>query len=516
MNTEHTKSTWFLGLALLAIMGVIAAGSYDQYGIGCDESIQRQTGLISFDYVFSDSTALLTWKDRDYGVAFELPLVVVERVLGLTDVRDIYLVRHVLTHAFFLVGAFFGFLLIDCLYRSKLLATIGFLLFILHPRMYAHSFFNTKDIPFMSMFLICFYLCALAFKKKTVLRFVMLGAGTGLLINLRIMGVLMVCCVLFFLAIDMLRDKSYRQSVNLAAIFTMATLGILVASWPYLWDAPIQNFVQAFNNMSKFRWEGIVLFMGQRVNASELGWNYIPVWFCITTPLCYLAAGLYSIVLFLVRALKNPWSCLANTPVRNNLMYFICFFAPVFAVIVLHSVLYDGWRQLYFIYPSFVLLLIYGLNELLTKKTSYLMGIAFAVLFASVSVAMVRYYPYQNVYFNGLVDNSEAENIRKQFDLDYWGTSCREAFDYILSEDSSPTIRIFMDNLLGGNNTSLIPANDRKRITFVEGAANADYCITLFRGEPYDYVGMERFNWHAIRRNNNTLCQIFKRPNECD
>lgn len=514
MNDKHTESTWILGLVLLIIAITVGYVSYEQYGIGLDEKTQRQTGLISYDYIFSDSTELLTWKDRDYGVAFELPLIAFERALGLTDVRHIYLARHALTHAFFLVSAFFGFLLIDYIYRSKLLATIGFFFFVLHPRIYAHSFFNTKDVPFMSMFLICFYLCARAFNKKTIFRFVFLGVGIGVLINLRIMGVLMACCVLFFLAIDMVIDKSYRRSIGLLIVFVLSALCILVGTWPFLWSAPFHNFVQAFMNMSKFRWSSTVLFMGQIIKATELDWTYIPVWFCITTPLWYLAIGLFSTLLFAVQVLKNPTTFLSNGLKRNNGLYFVCFFAPVTAVIILHSVLYDGWRQMYFIYPAFVMLLIYGLNEVLTaKKTKYVVAAASVALFTYVCVSMIDYYPFQNVYFNALVDKSEPESVRKQFELDYWGTSYHTAFEYILANDTSPSIRVVISDALGENNISLIPADDRKRIKFGDQSAESDYYITLYKRHAHDYLGLERFKWHAIKRNNSTICQIFKRPN---
>ena len=39
------------------------------------------------------------------------------------------------------------------LYGSHLLALCALALCLLHPRMYAHSFFHAKDAPFLSLFM---------------------------------------------------------------------------------------------------------------------------------------------------------------------------------------------------------------------------------------------------------------------------------------------------------------------------------------------------------------------------
>ena len=43
------------------------------------------------------------------------------------------------------------------------------------------------------------------------------------------------------------------------------------------------------------------------------------------------------------------------------------FFTPLFAVIFLHSVVYDSWRHLYFIYPSFLLIALYGFQKIISN-----------------------------------------------------------------------------------------------------------------------------------------------------
>ena len=500
----------YLSVILLIALCVIAITSYNDYGIAWDEHDQRRTGIVSANYIFSDSQDLLQYTDRDYGVAFELPLVIIESFLDLEDYRSIFLMRHLITHLFFLVSAFFCFLLIDLLYKNKVLATIGFLLIVLHPRLYAHSFFNTKDIPFMSMFLICFYLNALAFRKKQIKYFVLLGIGVGLLINLRIMGLLLLCLVPLSLLIDALKDKEYKINAKLGLIFIAATSAALYISWPFLWVDPFGNFIFAFKNMAKFRWESSVLFSGEIIKASEIGWDYIPRWFSITTPTVYLAAGAFGLFMLVFHFLKKPSTYLFNHKERNNLVFLICFIAPVVSVIALRSVLYDGWRQLYFIYPPFVLLAIYGLNILYEKNMKKSVVAVSTITFIFIGFFMVKNHPLQHVFFNKLVDTHSHEHLRKQYELDYWGTSYKESLEYILENDLSPSIDIYAANIPGLINKGILTSEKRKRLNFVKSADEAKYFLTNYRLHPGDYEGLEQFKWHSIKVGNNSLNTIYR------
>lgn len=116
-----------------------------------------------------------------------MPALLVERLLGLTYRRHQLLTRHGLIHLVFLLGG---------------LAVFAMLVFLLHPRLYAHSFFNSKDIPFASMFLIALLLIHRAFRQDTVAGFVALGVGVGVATNLRIMGMVLVSVVVALRAGD--------------------------------------------------------------------------------------------------------------------------------------------------------------------------------------------------------------------------------------------------------------------------------------------------------------------------
>ena len=158
---------------LVVCAGFLLAGALvlDDYGISTDEWPQRLIGRATFDYLAGDGERafeqLVKPTDRYYGAVVEAPLILVERALGLEG-RDIWLSRHFLTHLFFLAGGFFCYLLVYRAFGSRPLALVAMVLFLLHPRLYAHSFFNPRDVPFAAMFMIALYFVHRAFRRETL------------------------------------------------------------------------------------------------------------------------------------------------------------------------------------------------------------------------------------------------------------------------------------------------------------------------------------------------------------
>ena len=516
-NQIISKATSFLkkhiGIVLLCLSLLIGFCIYDDYGISWDDPMQRSTGEINYNYVFKGDNALKTFNERDYGVAFELPLIIIEKVFNIKDTRNVYLMRHLATYLFFVFSAFICFLLIEILYKNKLLAACGFLLLLLNPLIYTHAFFNTKDIPFLSMFIVCFFLTALAFKINRYHLFIMLGMACGLLTNLRIMGILLVICIGLCLLIDMIivinHKKLRTKSLIHVLAFSLAFLITLYATGPFLWASPLHNFITTFRNMSVFRQEVPVLYFGQLIKAPDLSRMYCLVWFLISTPILYLLFGFFGIGLVIYKFFRNPLLFITNSLERNNLIYLACFFGPIMAVIIFKSVLYDGWRQLYFIYPSFVLLILFGLNQLFKTKAKKSAIILLFIGFSSIGIFMIKNHPFQYVYFNQFVSSKKENHFRKNFDMDYWGISYKKSLDYILENDTSKAIKISVANYSGCVNGQILKPEQRKRITFVD-EKDAKYFITNYRWHPKEYTYPSAQIFHSFTVSNNSINTIYK------
>lgn len=499
----------------LCVIGVIISADY---GVTWDENHQRKIGMTSFSYLFEDDQRLDSFGDRDYGVGVELPLVIVEKLLGLENYRDIYHVRHIITHILFLTCALSVYFLSYNLFQSRIVGLIAFLCFVLHPRLYAHSFFNSKDIPFMSMYAVCFWQFQRTFSRMSVWNLVLLGVATGYLINLRIMGVLFfICCIGYLLLFCFLNRGQYLRSISGIFIFILASTFTLYLGWPYLWDNPYENFVQAFRNMSKFRWDGLILFAGNLIKAIDVPWSYIPIWFGLTTPLAIQFFGLSGAILTIFAWLRQPIHSLNTEVGRNMSLYLASFAGAIGAVIVLKSVLYDGWRQMYFIYPSFVMLAAYGISRLLSLKKRALSLLVSALLvgqLGSIIVFMKNAHPLQQVYFNELI-SKDADYIKANYELDYWGSSLKKAFEYVLENDPSQLIYI---NAAAPaiENYQLLTKEQQARIILTIGDSidqdNQGYFITYHRFHPWEYLWLvpiaENIYNHTIL--NNSVFSIWK------
>ena len=458
---------------MLVVFGLLGVWVLDDYGVSVDTRIQRDLAFHNLDYVLGNVESLKQDYHKFYGVAFELPLLLTEIALGLDDIRDIYLTRHLLSHLFFLTGGFFCYLLAYRLFESRLLAVLALLLFLLHPRIYAHSFFNSKDVPFLSMFMICLYLAHRAFGRDgRWWWFALCGAGVGLLINLRIMGVVLPAAVVAMLLLDLVRvpeGKDRRRVLASVAVFVLSALLMLYAVSPFLWSDPVGSGIEWFATSSHHPLEDFQLFRG------EWFWShdhhppeYVPVWFSITTPPAVLALGLIGISALVLRGFSAPADVLQDTRLRFWLMLVGCFVAPVLAVMVLGPNIYNGWRQMYFLYAPFCLLSVFGARwTFYLFRSSRLRFSAYGAVgagVASVAVAMVSIHPGQQVYFTLLVDRTTPEHLRTRYTVDYWSPTMRYGLKHLLERYPSRSVYIESDLFSIWPNRHIFPAADRYRL----------------------------------------------------
>ena len=338
----------------------------DDYGVTRDERGQRRIAEQNAAYIMGDRDALPQNHNRFYGIAFELPLLLAERLLGLTDSRDIYLFRHLITHLFFIAGGFFCGLLAWRMFNNRWIALLAMLLFLLHPRIYAHSFFNSKDIPFAVMFVIALYLTHRAFRRDTAGAFVLLGIVVGLAVNLRPFALLFMPAVLALRGLDwrFAGDAAQHKRILVTGgVFAATALATIYVSHPYYWENPLR-FFDSFGELSRHPTLVNNLFQGRYVRSDAVPAYYIPVWFSITAPasaLLLMGAGMAAI---LWRGCQAPVRALRNVELRFLFLLLGCFALPVIVVIVLQSHIYTGWRQMYFLWGPCCLLAAAGMHYL--------------------------------------------------------------------------------------------------------------------------------------------------------
>ena len=489
-------------LAICAMFALAGIAVIDDYGVTLDEFGQRSIAAAHLDYMLGDKDALHSDQNRYYGVAFELPLLLAERGLGLDGSRNYLLSRHLLTHLFFLAGGFFGALLVYRLFGSKWLALFALLLFLLHPRFYAHSFFNSKDIPALSMLMIALYLTHRAFRRDTVGAFALAGVGVALAMNLRITGAMLFPAVVALRGCDLwyaAGDRESRRRVLLTGgAFLLAGAGTLYATMPYLWENPLA-LPDAVEPLARNPSSHFQLFQGEFIRPWDLPAHYLPTWIAITTPPGVLLLSLLGAAAVCGRGLVRPGEALRNTRLRFGLLLAGCFALPLPAVVALDAHMYDGWRHMYLLYAPLSLLASFGLyyagamlGRLRLTGFGGAAGGAFrraapvgvfgltAAGLAGMAIAIMQLHPHQQAYFNFLVDRKTPEYLRSRYDMAYWGTTNRQSLEYLLERHPGTSIYARPFDGSVGQNRRILPESDRRRI-ILNDAARADYYISFGR-----------------------------------
>ena len=492
----------------LAIQGFFFV---QDYGISWDEPRQREIGQVSYNYVRKINSDLNTFSDRDYGVAVELPMVVVEYALGLKDPGSIYLLRHTLTHLIFLLGAFFLYLLVKRLAQSEMLGIAAVLILVLSPRIYGHSFFNSKDIPFLAVYLITLYWLVRAISVRTIPSFLILAVCLGVLIDIRISGLMMLGVALLGFTLFVLIPHENITRLRKAGLLSMTiiiALMVVYFCWPFLWKDPFGAIQLAFHNMAHFRWNESVLFSGNWFPADNLPRYYAMKWFLISTPPAFLLLGTIGVGVFLFEMIKGLF---VTSVWSKNLGYILCFSAfvgPLLAVFVLHSVVYDDWRHLYFVYPPFIVFVIRGVQVILdaiNKKMAY--GLFSVVLLFQLNY-LWAHRGLQHLYFNSFVGHKE-EKLKLSYEMDYWGLSYKQLFEYLAQKDKSDEVKVYVMNLPGFFNLSTLPPMERKRFKFVDKDQHPDYVLTNHRWHPTEYSEYKDMKFFSVRTENSTVASLY-------
>ena len=481
-------------LLALAVLAVVGLAVLDDYGVGWDEKEQHGIGQAAIAYALGDTETLRPPgppHNRYYGVVFEVPLVLVERLLGLTDSRAIYLSRHLLTHLCFLAGGGGAAWLASRLFGSRWLALLALGLFVLHPRLYAHSFVNTKDIPFLVAFLGCLALIHRAWQRGGVGAYALCGVGVGVATNLRIMGGGLFVAVMVMRVVDWVRagNRAERRQVGRTlGVFGLASVLTLYAVSPYLWGNPLE-LLDAIAVLSQHSHRPTMLFQGEVIRWPDLPAHYIPTWLAITTPPGVLLLSLIGAAGVLWQTLTHPGELLRNPTTRFEGLLVACVLLPVGAVIVLNANVYHNWRQMYFLYAPLCLLAVAGLRRLAgvcrwPALRAGVYGLAVAGL-AGVVIEMVGLHPYQHLYFNRLVDRHTPEYLRGQYDMEYWGMAYREGLEYLLQRYPTSPVSLASGRPNGHptgrhiRNWDILPKAARRRIVFADGMEEeGDFHVT--------------------------------------
>lgn len=481
-------SVFFIGVLLIGVF------SFRDFGIPYDEATMTELGEMSYQYVFSGKPYTQDTHIRFHGTTVELPLRTFFIFFGPFDPQTMIFTRHAVVFVFFFIAIIFLYLIGKRITGDWRIALIGCVFLLLSPRVFAHAFYNSRDIPNLSLFTVAIWTMLKTWDRGTKRWAALHGIVMGLDLGLRMTAVFLPVLTLMFITLRVLRREWTAQKAIILFLIALITLvPTTIAVWPLLWEHPIKHIVDAYHFMSSFDPASVTL--GQEL--AGLRWYYVPMWIGITTPLLYSTLALVGAGVLVYTVIQSPRHILRHATLETLLPLVGCL-APILALMLTGAGIYQEWRHMLFVYPCLLLLSECGILAFLrflqrmgmlpVQSLAVCIGI---LLMQIVPTAwwMVRNHPHDYVYYS--VPGTWLPAMRQ---MDYWGLSTRYGVSWILENDKRSPISYYSpDNITYVNGHALFP-NDRKRLQQVKSADFADYLIQLHKPEMADAPSFEGYH----------------------
>ena len=471
------NSKFFVHCIFLFLFGVflfIGIHIFCDYGVGIDEYSQIALGKVNYERVFEGRTGPLAASfDRYYGPAFETFLYeaspLVRRVFGVGVIDS----RHLLEFLFFAGSAFAFYVLLWQMTGSAWYGLLGSLLLVCSPRMFGQSFFNSKDMGFLSIG-IYLLLSLWYFLDWSRLSLLIYGVLSGFALAIRPQAVMFIVGGL--MAIFLLSKKTSAYRFRRALLYLGITGVAVLLFYPVFWTHPLSGFGGFIARMAEPI--GVpTYFFGKFYISPEIPWYHLIVWVALTSPISIVIASVFGLILFLRGGEKN-------TKLRTMcaVMAWIVLGTFVLAV-VLRARTYDGWRHIYYVYPPLIGFSVYAVHRFF-KNQKRLVAYFFILLFLVDGVGTVRFmvqnHPNEYVYFNMLAGSYPS--AKSNFDFDYWGVSLRQDFSFLLSLPRADR-RVYVEeaSMFPYVQYDMAPALFRHGFTMVSDVSKADIYVTVER-----------------------------------
>jgi len=417
-----------------------------QTGITHDEQYDFQVWKANQNVILNTffnrnlDTSFLVGGSKFYGSGFHLLSFPIEYIIqklpfikNYDDETKILLSKHSSVFIFFVISSLFFRKILKIISGSSLCSNIGSIFYLLYPYLLGHSFFNVKDIPFLTIWLICTYLIIKIskmfiengkFKKKHI---ILLSLFTAYLLSIRISGILIFAqYFIFFLVTANLLGinifnflKKYFKKIII--IFILFTSCFILIS-PNYWADPLQ-FINAIKFMSQHLQTVCTITLGDCMKAQNLPATYIPIWIFFKLPLLILF-GLFLYPLVEKKVKKNS---LFLTTIHSIILSLLL----IIALLIIFNVnLYDEIRQIMFLVPLIIIIsfsLIFKFS-----KNFFIISTSFFIIFFIIQ--NIKIYPYNYIWINNFSHFTKVNDI---FELDYWGVASKPIAKYIKKDSKN-------------------------------------------------------------------------------
>ncbi len=195
--------------------------------------------------------------------------------------------------------------------------------------------------------------------------------------------------------------------------------------WPYLWQNPLSRYISSISEAADFPWNGNILFAGKLYTTGNQPTSYLPVLFT-------LQFTETALVLILVGIILAGFYLITKANLRMDMLLAGAWFvAPVAAAILLHSTIYNNFRQFLFVVPPLFLfagLALQAIWKRLKRRVFLFVPLVILILLPGLYWDW-QLHPYQYMYYNSLVGG--VAGASRNYETDYWLVTYKEAVEYV-------------------------------------------------------------------------------------
>ncbi len=240
------------------------------------------------------------------------------------------------------------------------------------------------------------------------------GLLLGLVTSIRILGPAVGALVALYAF-----SRPSRLHAVVVPVYAAIGIAVSYATWPYLWAAPVDNFLNVLQNMAAVPETLDVLYAGRILSSESLPIDYLP-------RLMLLTLTESTLFLATLGGLSLARHRLARAAPATALLPILLWFAlPLGYVVATSLPIHDAYRHFLFILPPVFILAGLGLDRILAHaRSSWMRWVIVCVSLAPGAIGIVLLHPYEYTHFNAISGGMAAAS--RNYETDYWLTCYRE------------------------------------------------------------------------------------------
>jgi len=285
---------------IFLIFFLIGLNVYKDYGISFDENFHRETGRLYYYFLkgffvnldlsekvfVSDIKTAIQQREFMAPALFDMIAEFYIDLKNITAIEEVFFIRHLFNFLFFLVGCYFFYLILLKIFENKVYAYLGVLFLFFSPRIFSESFYNNKDIVFLSVTMVFIFFSIKFFEKKSYLNAILFGIFSALAFAIRIPATVYIFATYLMFFLQSMDDKKFLITNYKFLITSLLTTIIFVyIFWPYLWIDPFNHLFYYLKAAMRLMPNIQNYYLGEYFYFKDSPWHYNLIWIIVTIPI---------------------------------------------------------------------------------------------------------------------------------------------------------------------------------------------------------------------------------------